>query len=172
MDVDYWDSLVDVLDDASFVDAAGQPTTDGAPAVTVAGGTTFDAAKDWDAEGRWIRATGRIQPGETGTLTYSVRVHDNTSNAAEREHAESPQGYTLRNLFVRGDGSEKPPPLPEECVEDRCTENPVNAWTVTKSSVPGDGELVYKGGTVYYRVAADKLNPTTSLDGFTLRRTT
>lgn len=169
VDVDYWDSLVDVLDDAVFVAATGEPTVDGVPAVTVNNGIAFDVQEDWDPVAHSIRARGTIQPGETGTLTYSVRVHDNTTNAAEREQSESPQGYSLRNFFVRGDGSEKPPPLPEECVEGQCTENPVNAWTITKDSVPGDGELVYKGGTVYYRVAADKLNPTTSLDGFTLQ---
>lgn len=168
VEVDYWDALGDVLDDAVFVDAAGNPTTTGAPAVTTSGGVVYTPAKDWDPEKGLLRMRGTVAAAGTGTLSFSVKVRPNAEDAEARQQATSSQGYLLRNKLVRGTGTDVPPALPSECEPGLCTEHPVNAWTVEKGSVPADGETLAKGGNVHYKVTAEKINAATVLSGLVL----
>lgn len=167
--VDYWDSLRDVLDDAIFVDADGNPTPAGEPHVTTSGGVSFDTAQDWDADEQWLRMRGSIAAGATGTLSFAVKVRQNSEMADVREDASDPQGYFLRNRLVRGNSDGTAPDVPETCEPGMCTEHPVKAWTVTKDSVPANGTRVYKGGNVHYKVTATNLNAGTPLSDLVLQ---
>ncbi|MBP6684169.1 MAG: hypothetical protein KA158_02005 [Leucobacter sp.] len=166
---DYWDALSDVLDDAVFVDSAGNPTASQRPDVVTSGGITFSAAQDWDPQDKWLRMRGSIAAGDTGTLSFSVRVLPNAQDAEAREGAKDPQGYFLRNRLVRGTGGNTPPAVPKTCEPGLCTEHPVSAWTVSKDSLPTDGALLYKGGNVFYKVTAEKLNAEAPLAGLVLQ---
>ncbi|KIP52088.1 DUF7927 domain-containing protein [Leucobacter komagatae] len=166
---DFWDSLSDVLDDAIFVDPEGNPTPANDPAVTTSGGINYSSSRDWDADGQWLRMRGTVAAGEVGRMTFAVKVRSNSDDAAGREASDSPQGYFLRNKLVRGEGGDIPPKLPETCEPGQCTVHPVNAWTVSKTSVPGASSTVYRGGNVHYGISAEKVNPETSLEGLTLQ---
>ncbi|KAM9863413.1 hypothetical protein ACI1US_00731 [Leucobacter sp. BZR 635] len=167
--VDFWDSLTDVLDDAVFVNAAGDPTADGAPEVSVAGGISYAAAEDWNPAGQWLRMRGTVAAGDVGSLSFAVRVLPNSEDAGARQESQDPQGFFLRNRLVRGSGGNTPPELPTTCAPGVCTEHPVNAWSVEKDSVPAEGTRLAKGGNVHYRVAAEKINAGTSLANVVLQ---
>lgn len=169
VDVDYWDALTDVLDDAVFADAAGAPTASLRPDVVTSGGIVYSASADWDAQSQWLRMRGSVAPGAIGTLSFAVLVHPNSVGAEDGRASDTTEGYRLRNWLVPGDGTETPPVRPADCEPGMCTEHPVKAWTVSKGSVPEDGATLSKGGNVHYRLVAEKTNEETPLTGLVLQ---
>lgn len=167
--VSYSDYLADVLDDAVFVDAAGNPAPSQVPVVATTGGITYSAAQDWDAANQRIRVHGTVPAGAVGTLSYSVRALPNASQATAREASAAAttgtRGFSLRNQLARGDA----PTAPTTCAPGLCTEHAVRAWTVSKSSLPADGARLHKGGNVHYAVTATKVNSQTDLRGLVLQ---
>lgn len=143
--IDYTDYLADILDDATVTTA---------PAVTPAGGISVANVGDD------YRLTGSVAAGQTRTVTFSVTVKANATNAVARAAGSGPsatpvvKGYRLNNYLVKaGD------PLPTaDCAapapgaQPLCTTNPIRAWSVRKDSQPEDGAMIHSGGNIYYRV--------------------
>lgn len=151
--VQHRDHLADVLDDAFFVNAAGNEVA--APVITATGGV----AGTWNAANQRIDIGGTVAAGATGTLSYRVKVRPNSSNDAARE--QSAGGYLLRNYLTRNSVA-TPPTSCAPSVPVNCTEHPVNAWKVDKGSLPTNARL-HTGGNSHYRVTATKLNGATNL---------
>lgn len=128
--VDYTDHMSGVLDDADFAGAA--QASDG---LTVAGPT-----------GGELVITGTVEPGQTLTVTYTVRVR-----------AYDQQGdHQLANFLVPEGGT-----VPEECLPTSplCTVNPIDppaGLAVTGGEVAawvvGTGLLLLAGGGVLLMV--------------------
>lgn len=158
--VNYRDYLADVLDDATFFNrATGQRTT--TPVVELSGTGLTHA---WSAADKWLTIGGTVQAKQMLTLTVYVKVKENADATAERQGATSPQGFFLRNKLARGTD----PKPPTDCVPGLCVENPINAWTVTKSSLPASGARLHKGGNAHYKITATKLTGTTTLNDLVL----
>ena len=165
-DILYSDYLSDVLDDAVFVDGAGKTTA--TPVVTTTGGIVYNEKSHWDEKNKVMTVQGKVAARSEGSLSFSVRVLPNTENSEARGKSSgasnSPQGYFLRNKLARG--TSKTPPT--ECKPGLCTEHPINAWTVTKGSLPANDARLHKGGNVHYKVTASKANAQTTLNGLVL----
>ncbi len=166
-DILYSDYLSDVLDDAVFVDSKGNESK--VPVVQTTGGIVYDAAKHWNADKKILRVEGKAAKNSTASLSFSVRVLPNDTDSDARQASSnsttSPQGYFLRNKLARGTADTPP----AECKPGFCTEHPINAWTVTKDSLPADGARLHKGGNVHYKVTAKKANAGTVLNGLVLQ---
>ncbi len=142
--IDYTDHLADLLDDATLTTSA---------AVTPAGGLSVAST------GGNYRITGSVPTGQSRTVTFSVTVKANATDAvarAEGSPSSSPvvKGYRLNNYLVKA-GDPAPTancavPAPGE--QPRCTTNPIRAWSVRKDSQPEDGAMIHSGGNIYYRV--------------------
>ncbi|GAA1315148.1 hypothetical protein GCM10020360_18700 [Nonlabens tegetincola] len=165
-DVLYSDYLADVLDDAVFVDGKGNVSK--TPVVTTQGGIVYDQAKHWNPKQQILRVEGKVAAHSKASLSFSVRVLENSVNAEARQKASgakaAPQGYFLRNKLARGTADTPP----AECKPGLCTEHPIQAWSVTKGSLPADGARLHKGGNVHYKVTATKANAGTTLTGLVL----
>lgn len=158
--VNYRDYLADVLDDATFYNTStGQRVATPVIALSGAGLT-----HTWSAADKWLTIGGTVPAKQMLTLTVYVKVKENTDAAAERQGATSPQGFFLRNKLARGTN----PQPPTDCVPGLCVENPINAWTVTKSSLPASGARLHKGGNAHYKITATKLTGTTTLNDLVL----
>lgn len=122
-DVDYTDDLADVLDDAGLTI---QPAAS-------------DAALTPALTGSDLRVTGRLQAGQTVTVTYQVTVN------ADGERGND----TLGNVVVVT-GEE--PPTTCEPEDDFCTTHPVVApdISVEKSADPESGTVLLAGDAVEY----------------------
>ncbi|WP_017792433.1 prealbumin-like fold domain-containing protein [Leucobacter salsicius] len=154
--VDHIDHLGDVLDDADFVDAAGNVVT--TPVITTPG--TPGLSANWNSTNQQIDIAGNVPATETRTVTFRVKVKANTENSASRENVAAPlAGYWLRNyLTPRGVTPPASCEAPAEGELATCAEHPIPAWTVSKGSFPADGALIHTGGNVNYRVTVSKLN--------------
>ncbi|WP_166984471.1 DUF11 domain-containing protein [Paramicrobacterium fandaimingii] len=110
--INYVDYMEGVLDDAELV--ASPETSDG-----------LSAAGPEDGE---LTVTGTVEPGQSGTVTYTVRVF-----------AYDDQGDHQLGNFLTPSG-ETPP---TECVDTNplCTQNPADP-------TPASAELPFTGGTV------------------------
>ncbi|MGF3052688.1 DUF5979 domain-containing protein [Microbacterium sp. YY-03] len=84
--------------------------------------------------------TGAIGVGESVSVSYTVTVHDNA------------RGVTLRNVVV-------PTSPGGECEESCTTENPVPAWSLSKSSDPASGSTVLPGDEVTYTLTITNTGP-------------
>jgi len=139
------DHLADVLDDAYFVNAGGTQTT--SPVTTATVGLTAT----WDAANKRIEIAGSVPAATVGTVTFRVKVKANDVDALARGSAGG--GYLLRNYLTRNNIT-TPPTSCSTVPGDSpmCTEHPVRAWTLQKSSQPEDGAKIHSGGNIYYRV--------------------
>ncbi|HUH53845.1 MAG TPA: hypothetical protein VLZ31_07400 [Microbacteriaceae bacterium] len=155
--VDHTDWLADVLDDAYFVDAAGNQVL--APVITSSAGLTAD----WDASNQRINITGTVPTQQDSTLTFKVKVKE---NSADREASGDPlQGYLLRNYLTPS--SVTTPPATCDDTTNMCTEHPVEAWTFEKTSLPVSGASLHKGGNAHYKLAATKMNSAADIEELT-----
>ena len=161
--ITYRDYLKDVLDDAFFVDAGGNPRP--TPLVTFAGGITYTEGTHWSAANQWIDVRGTVVAGATGTLSFRVKMLPNTSNATDRQAATATQGYMLRNKLAKGNSATPP----SACTSGLCTEHPVRAWTTYKESRPASNARLHKGGNAHYRIVAQKLTPQTPITNLVFR---
>lgn len=158
--VNYRDYLADVLDDATFYNpSTGQRTT--SPVIAVSGPGLTHA---WSPADKWLTIGGTVPAKQMLTLTVHVKVKENGDATDERQGATTQQGFFLRNKLARGTD----PKPPTDCVPGLCVENPINAWTVTKSSLPASGARLHKGGNAHYKVMATKLTGTTTLTDLVL----
>lgn len=105
-DFSYVDHLAGVLDDADLV-----------------GGITIENGAVAERSGDRLLVSGDVAPGETATVTYTVKV---------KAHDE--QGHRTLANFLVGEGEEPP----SECASDSplCTTNPVSPLAVTGSDGP------------------------------------
>ncbi|UTX53477.1 DUF7927 domain-containing protein [Leucobacter aridicollis] len=158
--VNYRDYLADVLDDATFYNPTSQQRTT-SPVITLSGTGLTHA---WSAADKWLTIGGTVPAKQMLTLTMYVKVKENADATAERQAATSPQGFFLRNKLARGTD----PKPPTDCVPGLCVENPINAWTVAKSSLPASGARLHKGGNAHYKITATKLTGTTTLNDLVL----
>ena len=158
--VNYRDYLADVLDDGTFYNpSTGQRVA--TPVIALSGpGLTHT----WSPADKWLTIGGTVPAKQMLTLTVHVKVKDNTDATAERQGATSQQGFFLRNKLARG----TEPQPPTDCAPGLCVENPINAWTVTKSSLPASGARLHKGGNAHYKITATKLTGTTTLNDLVL----
>ena len=96
-------------------------------------GLTLDGTTlTWDA--------GTIAAGDSVSVSYTVAVH------------EDARGVTLRNVVV-------PTSPGGECEGDCTTENPVPAWSLTKTSDPASGSTVLPGQEVTYTLTVTNTGP-------------
>ncbi len=158
--VNYRDYLADVLDDATFYNPTSQQRTT-SPVITLSGTGLTHA---WSAADKWLTIGGTVPAKQMLTLTMYVKVKENADATAERQAATSPQGFFLRNKLARGTD----PKPPTDCVPGLCVENPIDAWTVAKSSLPASGARLHKGGNAHYKITATKLTGTTTLNDLVL----
>ena len=158
--VNHVDHLSDVLDDADFVNAAGEIVDK--PAFTVEGGLEVT----WNATDKQISISGSVAPRATARVSYTLQTKPNEEDAATRsDDLTSTNGYLLRNYLTIAGATE----LPEQCVPGGdssmvCTEHPISAWSVFKDSRPASGARLHKGGNAHYRVVAQKETPGTVID--------
>lgn len=158
--VDHVDHLSDALDDADFVNAAGEIVDK--PAFTVEGGLEVT----WNATDKQISISGSVAPRATARVSYTLQTKPNEEDAATRsDDLTSTNGYLLRNYLTIAGATE----LPEQCVPGGdssvvCTEHPISAWSVFKDSRPASGARLHKGGNAHYRVVAQKETPGTVIN--------
>uniref|UniRef100_UPI0037C651E4 DUF7927 domain-containing protein n=1 Tax=Leucobacter aridicollis TaxID=283878 RepID=UPI0037C651E4 len=121
----FLDRLDEVLDTADIVSGPTVAQGEGSSATAVLNGEGIDIA-------------GTIAPGDTVTVTYSVRLH------AEVDHGDRLTNY----LLAPGES------VPGLCLPEnpRCTDHPAVApeLDVDKSSDPASGEAVEAGQVVTY----------------------
>lgn len=155
--VAYTDYLRDVLDDATFVagslrygTTAANPT--GTSPITPVGVTATSA--DMTGTNPRLVITGSVPALSLRTVAFQVTVKSNATDANARQNAAAPlAGYLLRNYLAP-----TADPIPTSCAVPApgdlpaCTQNPVRAWTLQKSSQPEDGAKIHSGGNIYYRV--------------------
>lgn len=134
------------------------------------------------AENGSLRISGAIPAGANPgdyTLKYRVTTLNNGDNADTRgarpDAAGDAEGYVIRNYVTPyADGASAPTSCapsgePLGPATAACTEHPIAAWTVEKSSQPRDGAWLHNGGNVYYRVTASKVGDLkAALTGLTL----
>lgn len=173
IDIDYVDRLHDVCDDVrsdgphawlGTVCTASQPVEIAASAVSRPRGWTVTGSN------QELRITGTLPMGAhpaNYSLSYRVKVIDNSVNAEKRGESRDPntgvEGYVMRNYLVPSRAGA--PDLtecdtaapPAETTRTACTEHPISAWTLEKTSQPHDGAWLHSGGNVYYRVNVTKV---------------
>jgi hypothetical protein len=128
-DVDKVDDLTHVLDDADLIDGP-TPSDD---ALTVTGP---------DGDNR-IHVTGTLEPGDTVTVTYTIRVREPEDRGDD----------VLANFLLEPD--EETPEDPDDCepAEDElpdCTRNPIGDIQPDKSVDPESGTVVQAGDELTY----------------------
>lgn len=156
------DHLKDVLDDAFFVNAQGNQVQ--APVISTSGGATAT----WAATSQWINIGGTVQPGQIATVTFRVKVKENTDNTDERRNQNAPlEGFLLRNYLTPG--TVTTPPATCDDSTNMCTEHPVPAWSFSKTSLPADGARLHKGGNAHYKLEAVKMNSNADIKELTFR---
>ncbi|HEY0117929.1 MAG TPA: CshA/CshB family fibrillar adhesin-related protein [Cellulomonas sp.] len=119
--IDYTDSLADVLDDA---DLTGAPATSDAALTATSG-----------ADGV-VRVTGTLDPGQTATVTYTVTV-----KADANRHDNRLGNVVAKTGVVDPDCADD---------EVSCTDNPVPLITDSKSVDPASGTPVVAGQELTY----------------------
>ena len=137
--VDYVDTLIDVLDDANFVEGSLVVDTTALKAVLA---------------GDEIRVTGTLAPDTETTVTYKVKVKPDAERVPE---GEAPTGTTPNQLgnHVIESGGEPP----TECLPTdwHCTVNPMPNVVAKKLSDPASGEPVVEGQEVGYTLQFENI---------------
>lgn len=171
--IDYVDWVHDLCDDVHTDGASAwlaQACDSEEPVVIPDSAVSRPAGWEVTAEQGAIRIKGRLPSGalpDDFQLKYRVTVLENAVNAevrgAKPGAAGQAQGYVLRNYVAPfAEGSE----APKECepnasasepARTACTNTPVAAWTIEKTSQPKDGAWLHSGGNIYYRVKVSKL---------------
>ncbi|MBN9613747.1 MAG: DUF11 domain-containing protein, partial [Actinobacteria bacterium] len=155
--VAYTDYLRDVLDDATFVagslrygSTASNPSS--TSPITPVGVTA--AQNDMTGANPRLVITGSVPALGLRTIAFQVTVKSNATDATARQNAAAPlTGYLMRNYLAP-----TADPIPTSCAAPApgdsplCTQNPLRAWTLQKSSQPEDGAKIHSGGNIYYRV--------------------
>ncbi|WP_192497558.1 hypothetical protein [Pseudoclavibacter sp. CFCC 11306] len=174
--IDHVDHLRDVLDDAEFnaesikVCDDLNATYDNCANMTSSGVTVTDKSADSTPT---LAITGTVLRGQSRVVWFTVNVKKNSDGASDRQAESAPlQGYDLRNYVTpRLDASGNTVTPPTTCMQptdsttpSTCTEHPIKAWSVSKTSLPVDGARLHKGGNVHYRLAATKLSSGTAID--------
>lgn len=166
----YVDWLHDVLDDAEFVEfAENQPfeyrSSTGGVWVADPDGVIGNATEVGE-DNPHLSFEGTVPAGELRQVRFQVKVRANSDRTDERLTETAPlKGFLLRNYLT--DAEAEGPPETCEIVEGElpmCTEHPIQAWTVSKSSQPVDGSRMHKGGNTHYRIVAQKLNDGTEIN--------
>jgi len=171
-EIDYVDHLRDVLDDAEY--GGNLRYGQSAPTVIPPGPQPGDIGisveeqeieqpgnsdPDWKSWNPRLHITGEVPARTAWTLQFDVTVKPNEANRAQRLEQDPPYaGYRLRNFLTPAsddDGNPISAPSSCEAADDEqsgCTEHPVDAWTIEKTSQPQDGAMIHSGGNIYYRV--------------------
>ncbi|WP_152596775.1 DUF6923 family protein, partial [Bifidobacterium psychraerophilum] len=118
------DDLSGVFDNATYIDGSAKSTAGKAPSVNVS-----ENNLSW---------SGRIEKGESVTLSYQVKVNENASDGAK-----------LANLVIAsGTNPDNPDtPVPSNCTADTAKSDP-DCNTVNPIVNPPSGPSVHTGGTV------------------------
>ncbi|MCB1273787.1 MAG: hypothetical protein KDB25_05265 [Leucobacter sp.] len=163
--VTHRDHLSDVLDDAYFINAGGTQVASPVFTYSNPGGGTVSAT--WVPGSSWVNISGNVAAGQTSTVTFRVKVKPNQTDALDREDATG--GYLLRNYLTKNSVTTPPTSCVVEPGDDPlCTEHPVNAWKIEKSSLPADIARLHVGGNVFYKIEATRQTPGTEIKDLVL----
>lgn len=149
------DHLGDVLDDAIWQRGV---TVDGA-GVTAKTVDLDDRTGTLTGKNPRLELSGSVPAGKKILVTYTVRVKPDSE---VREPGAGRAQYLLRNQVTKT--GDTPPP---SCAAGSglCTEHPVPAWSVSKSSAPATGERVTHGDRIDYTLTVKRLGHDSDLTG-------
>lgn len=181
-ELNHFDHLADVLDDADWVDDSLRCGRDAEEGETgdedgVVWGdcsaadpefSVIEQVADPDrAASPGLLVKGTLPWGQKRYLKFAVKTKQNATDFAVRDAEVAPlKGYELRNyltLAVDADGD--PVGLPGGCdlpvggEPSSCTEHPVLAWKTSKDSQPLDGAALHNGRDLHYRIRVERVNP-------------